>query len=67
MGNGTVPPAIEGTNIIEVPQQMVCKTKQELEDKVYDDFEANYNNEEYLVQRAIMSSTNKTRYPQMQL
>ena len=60
VGNGTVPPAIEGTNIIEVPQQMVCKTKQELEDKVYDDFEANYNNEEYLVQRAIMSSTNKT-------
>lgn len=60
VGNGTVPPAIEGTNIIEVPQQMVYKTKQELEDKVYNDFEANYNNKEYLVQRAIMSSTNKT-------
>ena len=32
---------------------MVCKTKQELENKFYDNFEANYNNEEYLVQRAI--------------
>ena len=60
VGDGMVSPAIEGTNIIEVPKQMVCKTKQELENKVYNNFEANYNNEEYLVQRAIMSSTNKT-------
>ena len=60
VGNGTVPPAIEGTNIIEVPQQMVCKTKEELDNKVYDNFEANYNNKEYLVQHAIMLSTNKT-------
>ena len=27
VGDGTVSPAIEGTNIIEVPKQMVCKTK----------------------------------------
>ena len=53
VGDGTVSPAIEGTNIIEVPKQMVCKTKQELENKFYDNFEANYNNKEYLVQRAI--------------
>ena len=39
---------------------MVCKTKEELEDKVYDKFEVNYNNESYLADRAMMFSTNKT-------
>ena len=60
VGDGEVAPAIEHTNIIEVPEQMVCKSKEELEDKVYDNFETNYNNELYLAKCALMSSTNKT-------
>ena len=58
VGDGDVPPAIEHTNIIEVPAQMVCESKEDLETKVYGDFEANYDNETYLSERAIMSSTN---------
>ena len=59
IGKGNVRPAIEHTTIIEVPTQMVCESsKDDLESKVYKDFEANYNNETYLSERAIMSSTN---------
>ena len=60
VGVGKVVAAIEHTNIIEVPEKMVCKTKEELEDKVYDKFKENYNNEPYLADRVMMSSTNRT-------
>ena len=60
VGDGKVVAAIEHTNIIEVPEKMVCKTKEELEDKVYDKFKENYNNEPYLADRVMMSSTNRT-------
>ena len=35
---------------------MVCRTKEELENKVYDNFKVNYKNEEYLVQREISNN-----------
>ena len=59
-GDGTAPSLIEKNNIIEVPPQMVCNTKKELEAKVFDNFLQNYQDEEYLSGRAIMSSTNDT-------
>ncbi|KAL7506447.1 hypothetical protein ACHAXN_003732 [Cyclotella atomus] len=37
---------------------MVCKTQRESEDKVYNDFMMNYQDPEYLRNRAIMSYTN---------
>lgn len=56
LGNGTLPTVYQ--NIIEIPPQMVVQGVQELEDKVYDDFEANHLNPQYLYRRAIMSPTN---------
>ena len=58
IGNGTQPTVLPNTNIIEVPPQMVCESKHDVESKVYNDFLQNYNDETYLSQRAIMSSTN---------
>ena len=58
LGNGTLPTIFN--DLIEVPQHMVCKGPEELEDKVYDDFERNMTNREYLAARSIMSSTNDT-------
>ena len=46
--------------MIEVLPQMVCSSQEELELKVYNNFESNYNSVNYLSGRAIMSSTNNT-------
>lgn len=56
LGNGTLPCVYQ--NVIELPQQMICTTMEELESKVYNDLEANYTNPNYLYKRAIMSTTN---------
>ncbi|KAL7530004.1 hypothetical protein ACHAWF_003203 [Thalassiosira exigua] len=45
-------------NVIEVPNDMVSESQTELENRVYDNFLANYNDPQYLLKRAIMSSTN---------
>ena len=58
IGNGTLKPIT--SNIIEIPKQMVCEDSKELRNKVYDDFSNNYKNQEYLSNRAILSSINKT-------
>jgi hypothetical protein len=49
-------PGIPG--IIEIPDEMVCMTQHQLEEKVLDNFLLNYLNPQYLQTRAIMSSTN---------
>jgi hypothetical protein len=56
LGNGKLPTILD--DIIEVPKQMVCESPEELESRVYNDFERNMTNREYLLQRSIMSSTN---------
>jgi ATP-dependent DNA helicase PIF1 len=59
LGEGKLPSAVPGVpGIIQIPDNMVCQTQRELEDKVYDNFSANYLDPEYLKTRAIMSSTN---------
>ena len=56
MGNGKLWGPF--SDLIEVPQQMVCNSTRELEDKVFDDFEDNMKDVNYLCQRAIMSTKN---------
>ena len=59
LGNGEVPSILPNNNIIEVPQSMVCDSRQALESSVYNEFRDNFNDEEYLLGRAVMSSTNE--------
>ena len=54
MGNGTLETKFK--DLIEIPSQMVCESTTELESKVFDDFEANSTNRDYLEKRAIMSA-----------
>ena len=56
MGNGKLENKCQ--NLITIPKKMVCISPDELEEKVYDDFEVNYIDKEYLLNRLIMSSTN---------
>jgi ATP-dependent DNA helicase PIF1 len=59
LGDGKIPSAVPNlSGLIQVPDQMVCKSERELEDKVYNDFLLNHQDPEYLRTRAIMSSTN---------
>eukprot|EP00956_Cyclotella_meneghiniana_P038178 scaffold149794_cov40-Cyclotella_meneghiniana.AAC.3 len=59
LGDGKLPSAVPHLpGVVEIPSQMVCGSKQELEDKVFDNFLLNYQDKEYLKTRAIMSSTN---------
>ena len=59
LGDGKLPSAVPHLpGVVEIPPQMVCGSKQELEDKVFDNFLLNYQDKEYLKTRAIMSSTN---------
>ena len=58
MGNGTLTNKYK--DLIKIPIQMVCTSTTELENKVFDNFEANATNPEYLAKRAIMSSKNDT-------
>ncbi len=57
VGEGTVPGPY--VNLIEIPEQIVCKDLKEVENKVYDNFVVNYANLEYLFGWAIMSTTNE--------
>ena len=56
LGNGTLHATYN--DLIEIPTQMACTSTEELESKVFDDFEKNMYNTEYLSERAIMSSRN---------
>ena len=58
MGNGTLETKFK--DLIEIPSQMVCASTTELESKVFDNFDANSTNRDYLAKRAIMSSKNDT-------
>jgi hypothetical protein len=59
LANGKLPSVVPNIpSIIQVPDQMVCTSQRELEDKVYNNFILNYQDPEYLHTRAIMSSTN---------
>ena len=59
IGNGTAPAIDAGSHdIVEVPQQMVCLSPEELEAKVYNSFDTNYMNPQYLHKRAILACTN---------
>ena len=46
LGDGKLPTIFK--DIIEVPEQMVCRDTAELEDKVYDNFQENMENVSYL-------------------
>ena len=63
LGNGTLPTTFLD-DLIKIPNQMVCDGPEDLENKVYDNFETNMTNREYLAQRSIMSSTNDTIHEQ---
>ncbi len=58
LGDGKLPTILD--NIIEIPKQMVCDSPEELENKLFDDFERNMINQEYLLQILMISSTNIT-------
>ncbi len=58
VGNGTLPTIWE--NMIEVKIQMICRSPSKLEDKVYNNFFANFYNPEYLSKRAVISCLNDT-------
>ncbi len=59
LGEGKLPSCVPGIpGIIEIPDEMVCTTQHQLEEKVFDNFLLNYLNPQYLHTRAIMSSTN---------
>ena len=59
IGDGKEPSAVPNVDgIIEIPPQMVCSSKEELESTAYDNFLANYNDVGYLSGKAIMLSTN---------
>ncbi|KAL7529474.1 hypothetical protein ACHAWF_002994 [Thalassiosira exigua] len=57
VGDETVPSVIPNTNIIEIPDQMVVTSKQELEAKIYPNFLENYNDPDYIFERAVISTT----------
>ena len=59
IGNGTAPTIDAGSHdIVEIPQQMVCLSPEELEAKVYDDFDIHYTDPQYLHKRAILACKN---------
>ena len=60
LGDGKIKPVIPNSNIIEVPQSMVKRSTSSLVESVYPDFATNFNNEDYLESRCIMTSRNDT-------
>jgi len=59
LGEGKLPSCVPGIpGIIEIPDEMVCMTQHQLEEKMFDNFLLNYLNPQYLQTHAIMSSTN---------
>jgi hypothetical protein len=47
LGDGKIPSAVPNlSGLIQVPDQMVCKSERELEDKVYNDFLLNHQDPE---------------------
>ena len=49
---------VERRSLIELPAHMVCCTPHDLQQKVYPNFAAEYTNNTYLAQRAILACTN---------
>ncbi len=59
IGDVTAPSAVKSVDgIVEIPSQMICSSKEELESMIYDKFLVNYNDMNYLSRRSIMSSNN---------
>ena len=61
LGEGKLPSegSINGSNIIEVPSDMCLDSKDEVVDKVFDDFQANIGNAEYFKSRILLAATNQ--------
>ena len=55
-------PIVSSTNVIELPPDICLENNKidELVEWVYNDFENNYCNSDYLIKRAILCTTNKT-------
>ena len=58
MGDGTLEKKFR--DVIKIPSHMICKTTNVLENNVFDNFEENATDPDYLAKRAIMSSKNDT-------
>jgi len=61
LGEGSLPSegGIENSNIIEVPNDMCLNCKEDVVDAVFNDFEDNIGNTEYLKSRVILAATNE--------
>lgn len=55
---GTLTPIVQ--NIIQIPDYMVCQLLSQVQNIVYDNFQENFSNIEYLSKRVIMSYKNET-------
>lgn len=58
IGDGTIEPALQRTDIVEIKPSMWAEDLEDLNKKVYNEFSTNYNDPSYLKDRAIMSCTN---------
>ena len=63
LGQGTLPSIggdkYRGQDIVEIPEQMVCNTSEEVIQAVYGDIEKNAGNEDYFKSRLIMAADNE--------
>ena len=50
---------MDGSNIIEVPEQMCRNSKEEVQQMVYDNFKSNIGNKEYFKSRILLAATNE--------
>ena len=60
LGDGKIESVMTNSNIIEVPKHMVRRSTSSLVESVYPDIATNYNDENYLKKRCIMTSRNDT-------
>ena len=51
--------SVDGSNIIEVPEQMCRSSKEEVQQMDYDNFTSNICNEEYFKSRIVFAATNE--------
>ena len=50
---------MDGSNIIEVPEQMCRNSKEEVQQMVYDNFKSNIGIKEYFKSRILLAATNE--------
>ena len=51
--------SLDGSNIIEVPEQMCRNSKEEVQQMVYDNFKSNIGIKEYFKSRILLAATNE--------